>query len=366
MPLLRPFSLKNLQLSNRLVMAPMTRSLSLDNIPGKDVAEYYAKRAKGGTGLIITEGTSIPHQAAQCYPDVPNFYGEKALEGWKEVVDQVHQAGGHIFPQLWHVGSVRQRTSKTDSRSDKAQSHLERQIPGYGPSAIVHPYVPQGEIPHEMTKEDIENVIMAYAKGAENAKAIGCDGVEIHGAHGYLIDQFFWDRTNQRLDEYGGKTLPERTRFAVKVIKAIRQAVGPDFPIDFRFSQWKLGDYQAKLANTPEELEAFLKPLADAGVDIFHCSTRVFSDPEFPGSDLNLAGWTKKLINKPVITVGSIGIDADFIKTFFTDFQTTPTHKDIQILNERLEKGEFDLVAVGRALLADSEWPSKITTNQLI
>lgn len=364
-PLLKPFLYKGLKLSNRIVMAPMTRSMSKHNIPGNDVADYYRRRIEGGTGLIITEGTSIPHKAAQSYPDVPNFFGKEALAGWKKVVDEVHRAGGHIFPQLWHVGSVRQINSKTTSGVDNPSHECcQHKVPGYGPSAIAHPYVPHGEIPHEMTKEDIVEVIQAFAEAAKDAKELGFDGVEIHGAHGYLIDQFFWDRTNHRTDEYGGKTLPERTQFAVEIIKAIRKTVGPDFPIDFRFSQWKLGDYNAKLAKTPEELEAFLKPLSEAGVDIFHCSTRVFSTPEFQGSDLNLAGWTKKLTHKPSITVGSIGIDTDFIKTFETDIQTQATHANIENLNKRLEKGEFDLVAVGRALLGDALWANKITSSQ--
>lgn len=362
-PLLKPFSCKSLKLTNRVVMAPMTRSLSKNNIPGEDVAKYYRRRVEGGTGLIITEGTSVNHKAAQSYPDVPNFYGEGALNGWKRVVDEVHFAGGRIFPQLWHVGSVRQRTSKTTSGVDNPSHEcIHHRIPGYAPSAIAHPYVPHGDIPHEMTKQDIAEVIQAFAQGAKDAKDLGFDGVEIHGAHGYLIDQFFWAHTNRRTDEYGGKTLAERTRFAVELIEAVRNAVGPDFPIDFRFSQWKLGDYSAKLANSPEELEAFLKPLSEAGVDIFHCSTRVFSNPEFPNSDLNLAGWTKKLINKPTITVGSVGIDTDFIKTFESDLKTHPA--TIENLTKRLEKGEFDLVAVGRALLGDAAWPNKITTQK--
>lgn len=315
--------------------------------------------------MIITEGTSINHKAAQSYPDVPNFYGKESLAGWKKVVDEVHQAGGHIFPQLWHVGSVRQTHSKITSGVDNPLHECSKhRIPGYGPSAIAHPYVTDGEVPHEMSQQDIAEVVQAFAQAAKDTKDLGFDGIEIHGAHGYLIDQFFWHRTNQRTDQYGGKTLPERTRFAVEIIQEIRKAVGKDFPICFRFSQWKLGDYNEKMAKTPEELEAFLKPLSDAGVDIFHCSSRVFSTPEFPNSDLNLAGWTKKLIHKPTITVGSVGLDADFIKTFETNSATKSRFADLESLNRRLEKGEFDLVAVGRALLADPKWPNKISTHQ--
>ena len=129
-----------------------------------------------------------------------------------------------------------------------------------------------------MTEHDIAETIRAFAQAAGEAKALGFDAVEIHGAHGYLIDQFFWHPTNQRTDRYGGQTLAERSRFATELIRAVRKAVGPDFPISLRISQWKLQDYAAKLATTPQEMEAWLVPLAEAGVDIFHCSQRRFWD----------------------------------------------------------------------------------------
>lgn len=359
----QPFSLKSFSTSNRIVMAPMTRSKSRGHIPGSDVADYYARRAAGGVGLIITEGTVIGHKAGHGYPDVPNFHGKEALDGWKKVVEEVHQAGGKIFPQLWHVGSIRQSHHPCHNQgadNPQATCCFEKKVPGYGPSPIPHPYVENGEIPHEMTEQDIADVIQAFARAASDAKQVGFDGLELHGAHGYLIDQFFWDYTNKRSDRYGGKTLADRTRFAVEVIQAVRKAVGPDFPLDFRFSQWKLGDYKAKLAKTPEELESFLIPLADAGVDIFHCSTRRFWEPEFSHSQLNLAGWTKKITGKPTITVGSVGVDDDFISSMV---QHNPVHHAENRMDEllkRLSDEEFDLIAVGRSLLGDPLWLKKI------
>lgn len=348
-------------------MAPMTRKMSKGHIPGADVAQYYRRRAQGKVGLIISEGTVIGHKAANGYPDVPQFYGELALAAWRRVVDEVHQAGGKFFPQLWHVGSVRQTHRPPNGGADNSQAICcaEKNVPGYAPSPVPHPYVKDAEIPYEMTLEDIEDVIKAFAQAAKDAKDIGCDGVEIHGAHGYLIDQFFWNRTNQRSDHYGGKTLADRTRFAVKVIQAIRDAVGPTFIIDFRYSQWKLGDYNAKLATTPQELESFLLPLQNAGVDLFHCSTRRFWEPEFPDSPLNLAGWTKKITGKPTITVGSVGLDNDFIATLKENDTPHPSYSRIQGLLSSLEKQEFDLVAVGRALLADPSWLEKTIAGRV-
>ncbi len=363
--LLKPFKLKTLSLPNRIVMAPMTRSKSKGHVPGPDVAHYYRRRVEGGVGLLITEGTVINHPAGHGYPDVPSFYG-KGLEGWRHVVDSVHEAGGKIFPQLWHVGSVRQTHACHNPGADNPQASCccEGKIPGYAPSPIPHPYVEKAEVPREMTQQDINDVIAAFAQGARDAKSLGFDGVELHGAHGYLIDQFFWDHTNKRSDQYGGKTLAERTRFAVEIIQAVRHAVGPDFPIDFRFSQWKLGNYQAKLAHTPQELESFLTPLVLAGVDLFHCSTRRFWDAEFPSSSLNLAGWTKKLTGKPTITVGSVGLDTDFITTMEGDHSTHQSPNKLPDLLTRLAHHEFDLIAVGRALLADPHWLLKIEQNR--
>ncbi|APU29082.1 12-oxophytodienoate reductase [Ectopseudomonas alcaliphila JAB1] len=342
--LFAPFRLGNLELPTRVVMAPMTRSFSPGGVPNAKVIEYYRRRAAAGVGLIVTEGTTVGHKAANGYPNVPRFYGEDALAGWKQVVDAVHAEGGKIVPQLWHVGNVRKLGTEPDAS-----------VPGFGPMEKVK----DGQVVvHGMTQADIDEVIAAFAQAARDAKAIGMDGVEIHGAHGYLIDQFFWEGSNQRPDQYGGD-LAARSRFAIELIQAVRAAVGPDFPIILRYSQWKQQDYTARLVQTPEQLEAFLKPLSDAGVDIFHCSTRRFWEPEFEGSDLNLAGWTRKLTGKPTITVGSVGLDGEFLQ-FMVKTDKVAEPASLENLLERLNKEEFDLVAVGRALLVDPDWALKV------
>lgn len=343
-PLFEPFRLGQLELPSRVVMAPMTRNFAPDGVPGDDVVEYYRRRAAAGVGLIITEGTTVDHPAAGGYPGVPRFYGADALAGWKRVVDAVHREGARICPQLWHVGNIRRGADVPNPG-----------VPAYGPSGKSK----GGRVlVQEMTHDDIREVVGAFASAAADAKAIGMDAVEIHGAHGYLVDQFFWEGSNRRTDEYGGD-LAGRSRFAIEIVSAIREAVGADFPIILRFSQWKQQDYTARLATSPEQLEAFLKPLSEAGVDIFHCSTRRFWEPEFDGSELNLAGWTRQLTGKPTITVGSVGLDSEFTRFMrATDEVATPT--GIDGLLERLSRGEFDLIAVGRALISDPDWPRKI------
>ena len=346
--LFTPITVGSMALSNRVVMAPMTRNKSPNNIPNDEVVEYYRKRAAGGVGLIITEGTCIGHKAASGYPDVPYIAGEDALAGWKKVVDAVHAEGGKIAPQLWHVGGIR-----------KPGVEPGGDLPGYSPSGMAFPGKVTG---HAMTIQDIDETIESYVKAAIDAERIGFDAIEIHAAHGYLIDQFFWEGTNHRDDEYGG-SVANRGRFAVKIVEAIRAAVSADFPIIFRFSQWKQQDYDAKLVQNSDELETFLAPLTAAGVDIYHCSTRRFWEAEFSGSDLNLAGWTKKLSGKPSMTVGSVSLNADFLPeagdVAFKDAEVA----SLDNLTQRLDAGEFDLVAVGRAMIANPDWASKVEQN---
>jgi 2,4-dienoyl-CoA reductase-like NADH-dependent reductase (Old Yellow Enzyme family) len=341
--LFRPFQVKTLKLPNRIVMAPMTRSFSPKGVPTTQVADYYQRRAEAAVGLIISEGTVIQRPASSNDPNVPHFWGEDALKGWKKVIDQVHQAGGVMAPQLWHMGAVRNR------RTDWLPPG-----PFEGPSGLSSPGKALGEA---MSDAAIADTIAAFAQAAADARTLGFDAIELHGAHGYLIDQFFWAGTNLRSDAYGGAKPVQRGKFAAEILKAVRAAVGPDYPVIIRLSQWKQQDFTARLAQTPQEMEAWLRPLADAGADIFHCSQRRFWEPEFEGSDLNFAGWAKKLTGTPSITVGSVGLNGDFIAAFGGE-SSKPASLDE--LLRRLDRGDFDLVAVGRALLNDPQWVPKI------
>ncbi|MFO0692206.1 MAG: NADH:flavin oxidoreductase [Polyangiales bacterium] len=345
-PLFRPYRSGALALPNRLVMAPMTRNFSPGGVPGENVVAYYRARAKHGTGLLVTEGVLVPHPAANGYKRVPRMYGDEALAGWRRVVEAVHAEGASIVPQLWHVGSIRRSGTEPDPS-----------VPPVAPSAIAHPfYEGKGEVPHALSRAEIAEVVEAYAVAAENALRVGFDGVEIHGAHGYLLDQFLWPVTNQRDDEYGG-SLENRARIVCEIVRAIRARTRPDFPIVLRFSQWKMGGYKERLFPTPAELERFLSLLVEAGVDVFHPSTRRLIVPEFEGSELSLAGWVKKLTGKTTIAVGSVGLAVDLLRT--NAGQATDA-AGIDEVVRRLAADEFDLVAIGRALLADARWPEHV------
>jgi 2,4-dienoyl-CoA reductase-like NADH-dependent reductase (Old Yellow Enzyme family) len=345
--LFKPFQLKSLNIKNRIVMAPMTRSFSPNGVPTPEVAAYYRKRAEGEVGLILSEGTVIERVASSNDGNIPHFYGEQALAGWQNVIDGVHAEGGSMGPQIWHMGIM-----------DKHHSGWLPPGPFEGPSGINRSGSRSG---NTMTDADIADTIAAFGRAAADAKRLGFDCVEIHGAHGYLIDQFFWDATNERTDIYGGKTLPERSRFAIEVIKEVRRQVGEDFAIIIRLSQFKPSSYSNQLVKTPTEMEAWLNPMVDAGVDIFHCSQRRFWEPEFDGYDLNFAGWAKKLSGKATITVGSVGLNGDFFAAFAGE-SSDPSSLDE--LLRRMDRGDFDLVGVGRPLLADPHWTQKIRDSR--
>lgn len=343
--LFRSFDFKGLHLKNRIVMAPMTRSFSPGGVATEDVAAYYARRAKNEVGLIISEGTGVARPASLNDPNIPRFHGEDELKAWKRVIDAVHAEGGVMAPQLWHVGAVRTRDPVWTP-------------PGAydSPSGLSSPGKKFGE---PMSDADVADAISAFARAAKDAKALGFDAIELHGAHGYLIDQFFWHGVNERTDAFGGPSLVERSHFAAQILKAVRAEVGPDYPVIIRISQWKQQDFTARLANTPDEMQAWLGALVDAGADILHCSQRRFWEPEFEndGSDLNFAGWAKKLTGVPTITVGSVGLSGEFVAAFAGE-GSKPASLDE--LLRRLDRGDFDLVGVGRALLQDPEWAVKI------
>lgn len=343
--LFEPFSCRGLTIANRIVMAPMTRSFSPGGVPGQDVADYYARRADS-VGLLITEGTVTDRKGASNDPNVPRFHGEDALAGWANVLSATHARGGRIAPQIWHQGMMR-----------KAGTGHYPDAPTDSPSGVTHT---GKQIMDPPTEEEVWDMVRAYARAAGDAARLGFDAVEIHGAHGYLIDEFFWGVMNLRTDRYGG-ALPQRATFAAEIVAECRKEVGPDIPVILRFSQWKQQDYTAKLAKTPAELEAFLAPIVAAGVDILHCSQRRVWEAEFPEVDgeagLNCAGWTKKLTGLPTITVGSVGLSSDFAGAFRGEGSARSSLDDVI---RRLEAGEYDLVAVGRALLQDPDWAAKV------
>ena len=365
-PLFAPLKIRGLILPNRVVMAPMTRSFSPSGVPTENVAAYYRRRAEGGAGLLITEGTGVDHPAALGEgglgeTDLPQMYGAQPLAGWKNVVAQVHAAGGLIFPQLWHQGVMRRHGT-----GPRPEARSVRPSGIWGPAGkqtALNPEVIAAYLPPTApaTEADIEDVIAAYGRSARYAKQAGFDGIAIHGAHGYLMDTFLWAETNLRTDRWGGD-LKRRSQFAVEVIRTIRAEIGEQMPIIMRFSQWKQQDFRARIAHSPQELEQILVPMAEAGVDIFDGSVRYFNRAEFEGSPLNLSGWARKVTGKLSMTVGGIGLGNGMYDSNRSG--SAKVSDNFEPLMERFHRGEFDLVEVGRALLHDPYWTRKVRSGE--
>lgn len=340
-----PLTVRSMTVPNRFAMAPMTRQSSPGGVPGPDVAAYYARRAAGGVGLIITEGVRLPDPAAGYPESVPTLAGAAALAGWRGVTEAVHAHGSVIAAQLWHQGAERDDADGVEPVSPSG-------VNGRGES--------RGR---SLAADELETVAGFYAEAARNARDVGFDAVEIHGAHGYLLDEFLWAKTNLRTDGYGG-SLSARTRFPAEVVAAVRAAVGRDFPIIFRFSQWKAADFDATIAKDPTELQELLAPLLDAGVDAFHASTRRHYRPGFPEFDpiTSLTGWTKKVTGAPVIAVGSVGLETAHRGARAGEVIAPAPVNDVLA---QFAAGEFDVVAVGRALLADPTWVNRLRDDSL-
>ncbi len=348
-PLFRSFRLRGMELKNRIVMAPMTRSHSPSWAPNDENVAYYRRRAENEVGLILSEGTLTRRKGASNDANIPLFWGEEPLKGWKRVIDAVHAAGGKMGPQIWHQGMSRK----------PGTGHFP-EAPSDGPSGVT---LTGKKIAEEPSEAEVLDMAQAYADAAADAKKLGYDCIELHGAHAYLIDEFFWAVTNQRTDRFGG-AIEKRAEFAAETIRRCRRAIG-NLPMIIRLSQWKSVDYNAKLATTPQEMERWLKVLVDAGVDAIHCSQRRIWEAEFPQIDgekgLNFAGWAKKLTGLPTISVGSVGLTSEFTGAFRGEGSKAGNFDDAI---ERLDRGEYDLVAVGRALLQDPEWAVKVKAGQ--
>lgn len=362
--LFQPLQIRAMQLRNRIVMSPMTRGFSPAGVPTDAVATYYRRRAEGGTGLIITEGVTVDHPAALGDAglgenNIPTLDTPAAIEGWRKVVEGVHAHGGKIIPQLWHQGVMR-----------KPGTGPNPDVPSVSPSGIWGPLgrmtsIAPGSIPSDpqigapMSEADIEDAIAAFVRSAVNAVEAGFDGIALHGGHGYLIDNFLWEGTNLRDDRWGGSRA-KRSEFPAEIVRRIRAAIGEDFPIFFRFSQWKQQDFRATLADTPEELREVLQPLAEAGVDVFDASVRYYNRAGFEGDPACLAGVARRVTGKLSMAVGGVGInqgmyDRDKAIAVVSDF--TP-------LLDRFAAEEFDLVAVGRAMIGDPQWTHKFQAGE--
>ena len=321
-------------LRTRTAMAPMTRCFADDQtgVVGPDVVEYYRKRAADGIGLIITEGTVISPQG-KGNPGVPGLYSPEQIAAWKKVTEAVHAEGGTIIAQIWHVGRL-------------THHELTGGLPPQAPSAIqaeglVHRFRKPYDVPKEMSIEDIQEVVRQFAQAAKNARTAGFDGVEIHGAHGYLIDQFNSDLTNKRTDRYGGD-FAQRLTFMKEVLAAVIDAIGADRTL-IRFSLMK-GGYSDKIMENPEEaIRTFIEAFKEVGVKMIHPSTAMMDFTEVFADGKTLHQLVRKYWDGVIIGVG----------------QLNPA-----IAEQALQGGTIDVAAFGRPLIANPDFLHRIKNGE--
>ncbi|WP_312847233.1 alkene reductase [Chitinophaga polysaccharea] len=332
------YKLGGLHLKNRIVMPPMTRSRAArGDVATSQMAEYYSQRT--GAGLLISEGTQISRQG-QGYAWTPGIYTQDQITGWKQVTDAVHANNGLIFAQLWHVGRVSHISIQENGAAPVAPSAILAEgvkvfadPAGKGPEAGAGEMV-QHSMPRELTKPEIKAIINEFAQAAKNAIAAGFDGVELHGANGYLIEQFIDSQTNHRTDEYGG-SLENRLRFLKEVATAVANAIGKD-RVGVR--QAPLTTLMGAMDDHPEETYiAAAKVLNDIGIAYIHIAE---------------ADWD----NAPVMPVAF----KEAYRKAFTGTLIYAGKYTVARAGEALQKGWADLIAFGRPFIANPDLPYRL------
>ncbi|KAK9756959.1 hypothetical protein RND81_01G132400 [Saponaria officinalis] len=329
-PLISPYQMGNFHLSHRVVLAPLTRQRSYGNVPQPHAILYYSQRASNG-GLLIAEATGIS-DTAQGYPETPGIWTKEQVEAWKPIVDAVHAKGGIFFCQIWHVG----RVSNTGFQPNGQAPISSTDKPVKGQANEVDE---QFSIPRRLTTEEIPSVVDDFRIAARNAIEAGFDGVEIHGAHGYLIDQFLKDQVNDRTDQYGG-SLENRCRFALEVVEAIVNEIGAD-KVGFRISPF--ASYSDAGDSNPEALGLYMAKSLN-NYKILYCHAvepRMVTIGEKKETRHSLLPM-RKAFNGTFIVAGGY---------------------DRQDGNRAVSDGYTDLVAYGRLFLANPDLPRRFERN---
>jgi 2,4-dienoyl-CoA reductase-like NADH-dependent reductase (Old Yellow Enzyme family) len=328
----------DVELANRVALAPMTRvSATGTGVPTERMRSYYRAFAEGGFALLITEGTYIDEGTSQGYFFQPGIANSAQSAAWRGVVDGVHAVGAKFFAQLMHAGSQSQGNAYTTTT--------------WGPSAIR----PKGEqlgmyrgsgpfqTPEPMTTEHISLLRTAFVNAARHARDAGFDGVEIHGANGYLLDAFLTDYLNTRTDDYGGSIL-NRVRLATEVCRDVVAAVGDEVAVGIRVSQGKVADNNHRWAGGEDEAAVIFNALADTGIDYIHTTEYRSLAPAFGEGTKTLAGLCKLHSGLSVIVNGNLDDPRDAAAI--------------------IESGEADVVALGKPALANRDWPRRVRAGQ--
>lgn len=339
-PALEPLRIGGLQAANRLAVAPMTRvSAEADGTPTTDMADYYAEFARGGFGLVITEGTYTDTAYSQGYLNQPGLVSERNVAAWQKVTAGVHEAGALIVAQLMHAGALSQGNAyRDDTAGPSAVQPRGERMPEYGGHG---PW----PTPKEMTQEDIDTAIAGFVAAAAKAKDAGFDGVEVHGANGYLLDQFLTDYTNQRTDSYGGP-VAARVKLTAQIVEAIRAEVGPEWCVGVRLSQTKVNDFKYRWPGGAHDAEVIFKALTEAGASYLHIASegRNWIETARLDGGLTITGLARRVSGLPVIANGGM--------------------HDAELSTQVIGDGHADLVSVGKAALVNPDLPRRLAEGR--
>jgi len=329
--LFAPLILGRTELANRVALAPMTRvSGHADGRPTDRIGGYYRRFAAGGFGLLITEGLYTDEEASQGYIDQPGIATSQHAEAWKPLVAAVHEEGAKIFAQLMHAGAQSQGNSYVDeTRGPSAIAPRGEQLPFYRGSG---PY----PVPAAMSAGDITAVREGFVRAAQFARTAGFDGVEIHGANGYLLDQFLTDYLNERTDQYGGD-VDNRIRLTSEIAEDVVAAVGDDLTVGVRISQGKVSDAHHKWGGGVDDARVIFGRLGQTGIHFIHTTEYRAEAPAFEGSPVTLAEFAATYSGLPIIANG--GLDS-------------PSEAAALV-----QRGFVDVVALGKSALANRDWP---------
>ncbi|AFQ19763.1 NADH:flavin oxidoreductase [Bacillus thuringiensis] len=331
-------SINKTVLNNRVGVAPMTRiSATEEGYITDKMVKYYRSFAKGGFGLIITEGTYIDDKNSQTYFYQPGIAFDEQAQEWKKVVNAVHEEGGKIFMQLQHTGPLSQGNRFTDETIAPSSVKPKGEQLKF--------YLGEGEfkVPKEITKEEMNDIKKSFVEAAKRAKSVGFDGVELHGANGYLLDSFLTEYTNLRTDEYGGST-ENRVRFLVEVATEVSKAVGDNFTVGMRISQSQVNDYFYKWSGKEEDAKIIFTSLGQSGLDYIHVTEFEAWQPAFDGMKESLVSLAKKYSHLPIIANGQL--------------------EKVERATEIISNGDADIVTLGKGALANHDWVNKVAKNE--
>jgi N-ethylmaleimide reductase len=326
--LFSPIMLGDLNLSNRIIMAPLTRNRAGEgNAPQPINVEYYRQRASAG--LIISEGSQISASGIG-YPGTPGIHSGEQIGGWKRVTDAVHEQGGHIFIQLWHTGRISHSSLQPDHSLPVAPSALKA-----AGQAITFTGMQDFEIPHELTLGELPGIVSDYVAAAQHAKVAGFDGVEIHAANGYLLDQFLRDGTNLREDEYGG-SIANRMRLLVEIVEKV-------------IAIW--GENRVGVRLSPENS---FNDIKDSQPQIsFNAVATKLSD--YPLAYLHV-------LEGDMLT-GERHLDYVALRNCFTGYYMANNGYDLELGNKAIEQNHADMVAFGKFFIANPDLPERFAKN---